>query len=107
MSFLNSTNGGYIVGGVGLLTVAAIGYMAYDTSDTLKQAAKYPRSTFNAFTKNISSAKVQGSSSVSDAISEASSKASDLFSSSGSSRGGGTKRNKKGCKRKTKGQNKR
>jgi len=95
MSFLNSTNGGYIVGGVGLLTVAAIGYMAYDTSDTLKQAVKYPRSTFNAFTKNVSSAKVQGSSST------ASSSILDLnnlirSSSSGSgSKGGSTKRNKK------------
>ena len=93
MSFLNSTNGGYIVGGVGLLTVAAIGYMAYDTSDTLKQAVKYPRSTFNAFTKNISSAKVQDSSST------ASSSILDLNnlirSSSSGSKGGSTKRNKK------------
>ena len=49
---------------------------------------------------------VQGSSSVSDAISEVSDKASDLFSSSGS-KGGGTKRNKKGSKGKPKSQNKR
>jgi len=54
-------------------------------------------------TAKIKSPGVQGSSTVSDAISEASDKASNLFSSSGSSRGGGTKRNKKGCKRKTKG----
>jgi hypothetical protein len=98
MSFLNSTNGGYIVGGVGLLTIAAIGYMAYDSSDTLKQAVKYPRSTFNAFTKNVSSAKVQGSSSTGSSI------IPDLNnlirSSSSGSRGGGTKRNKKRMQKK-------
>jgi hypothetical protein len=32
MTFLNSTNSGYIVGGAGLFTVAAILYMAYDTT---------------------------------------------------------------------------
>jgi hypothetical protein len=108
MSFLNPKTGGYIVGTAGLITVATIIYMWYDSSSTFKESVRHPTAAWNAFTENSrapSLLKQGSSSSVSNAVSDLVSETSAVFGSNSSgSKGGGSKRRcKKGGKRKTKG----